>query len=99
MVPLSAVYVRMRGLLDDMGVVSEELYAKLTGLEESLAGLNISWEGTAYEHYSIRLREDMEFMKAKALNMKVMYIMLSTFLTGYQNTELKVSSVIGGIKK
>ena len=28
MVPLSAVYVRMRGLLDDMGVVSDDLYAR-----------------------------------------------------------------------
>ncbi|MCR5357662.1 MAG: hypothetical protein K6E63_09730 [Lachnospiraceae bacterium] len=99
MKPLSAVYVRMKGLLDELGVVSENLYGKIAGLEEAISGLGISWEGTAYEQYSIRLKDDLNFMKAKALNLKVMYLMLSTLLAGYQNTEIKVGSIIGGLKK
>ena len=99
MLPLSAVYVRMKELLDELGVVSENLYVKITGLEDAISNLGISWEGTAYEQYSIRLRDDLNFMKAKALNLKVMYLMLSTLLAGYQNTEINVGSVIGGLKR
>ncbi len=99
MVPLNAVYVRMRGLLDDLGTVSEGLYSKVIELDERLSGLGIAWEGTAYEQYSIRLKEDLDYMKAKALNMRIMHIVLQTSLKGYQQTELMVNNIIGGKRR
>lgn len=97
MQPVDAVYIRMSSLLSELGVVSKRICDELEGLKERLKYLGISWEGAAYDEYSRVLAEDISVMEMTAYSIQVMYRLLNTSLTRYQETEMKVYDIIGGM--
>ena len=98
MQPISAVYTRMNGLLKELGVAAAHMYKEITSLRDRLKNLGISWEGAAYDEYSRVLLEDLMLMEMTAANICVMYRLLLGGLTGYQQSEMQVADLIGGMK-
>ena len=97
MEPLSAFYVRMNGLLLDLAGVSSHISCEISKLKDNLSDIGISWKGTAYEAYSRRLFEDIESMERMAGGMVKFCSLLYISLTRYQDTEMKVADIIGGM--
>lgn len=97
MVPINAIYVRMRELLNELGILSVCMTCEVTDLKERLAGIGISWSGTAYEAYSRRLIRDLDTMENTSKGIAVMCTLLYISLSRYQETELKVADIIGGL--
>lgn len=98
MQPLSAVYIRMDSLLKEMGTVSQRFIKEVSALQDKLKNLGISWEGAAYDEYSRVLLEDITVMEMTAANIHIMYRLLYSGLTGYQQTEKQVYDLIGEMK-
>lgn len=94
---LSAVYVRMNASLCDLARVTLSVRREITRLKDSINGIGISWKGTAYEAYSRRLYEDLESMEQVSEGMVTFSSLLYIALTRYQDTELKVADIIGGL--
>lgn len=99
MVPISAVYVRMSSLLADLGSIASDLNAEIKGLKDRIRNLGISWLGTAYETYSIRLIKDLEIMERTSEGVIEMCGLLCLSLSRYQDTEMKTSDIIGGLER
>ena len=99
MVPVNAIYIRMRDLLDEFGNASFRLTNEIAELKENLRDLGISWEGAAYDEYSRVLLSDLDHMESMAAGIGTMYTLLFLALSRYQETELKVSGMIGGFGK
>ncbi len=97
MVPINALYVRMSELLNELGTLSFGMIREITGLRERLSGIGISWSGTAYEEYSRRLLRDLDTMENTSKGIAVMCSLLYISLSRYQDTELKVADIIGGL--
>ena len=72
MVPINAVYVRMRELLNEMGDLAGNMVREITGIREKLDSIGISWCGTAYEAYSRRLLNDLDTMENTSKGIVVM---------------------------
>ena len=96
---ISAVYVRMNILLEEMGTVSARLSREISDLRENMERLHISWEGKAYEEYHRVLMEDLSVMELKASNAVLMYQLLKEALTRYQVMETKIGEAVGGLAK
>ncbi|MCR5508495.1 MAG: hypothetical protein K6F34_07400 [Lachnospiraceae bacterium] len=99
MEPLTAVYVRMKVLLGELEKVSEELAHLIQEFEAAASRYVTGWEGTAYEQYGIRLKKDMDYMKSKTLETRMMCTLLYSALSGYQRTEFIIWSILGGMTK
>lgn len=97
MIPLSAVYVRMNGLLEELGTIAVRMNREIGRLREGAQLLGISWLGTAYEAYSRRLLSDIENMEHTSEDIMIMSGLLYMSLSRYQDTEMKVSDIIGGL--
>lgn len=97
MLAINAVYVRMNGLLTELGNASVNLYREIAGLKDNLKNMGISWAGTAYEAYSLRLFEDLETMELTSARVVVMCELLYCALSMYMETEMKVADIIGGL--
>ena len=96
---ISAVYVRMSTLLDELGEAAFGFYNEISMLRDKLSRLGIAWEGAAHDEYLRVLLEDIEFMEAWAEDIGTMYSLLRIALSRYQYTEMKVNSIIGGLRK
>ena len=94
---VSAVYVRMNALLTELGRAAGELNREITSLKDKVRKLYVSWEGEAYDEYSRVLMEDLTVMELTALDVVMMYQLLSSALSKYQGMELKISETVGGI--
>ncbi len=94
---VDAVYVRMSLMLTELGTVSKRLYDEINSLGDRLKYLGISWEGEAYDVYSRTLLSDLCLMELTACNLKLMYGLLHTALTRYQETEMRIYDMIGGM--
>ncbi|MCR5235535.1 MAG: hypothetical protein K6E53_16775 [Lachnospiraceae bacterium] len=95
--PVDAIYVRMSSLLSELGTVSKRMCDELASLKDRLKYLGISWEGSAYDEYMRVLSEDIMLMEMTAYSIQVMYRLLNRSLTRYQETEMKVYDIIGGM--
>ncbi|MBR4719087.1 MAG: hypothetical protein IKP31_02465 [Lachnospiraceae bacterium] len=98
MIPIDAVYIRMNGLLINLGTASVNLYREINDLKDRLQTIGISWSGTAYEAYSMRLFDDLRAMEHTAAGIVVMCELLYSALSMYQQTEMKVADIIGGLR-
>lgn len=99
MIPINAVYIRMNGLLEEMGNVAAGMNREIISLRDRLSFLGISWLGTAYEAYSRRMFDDLDVMEHTAEGIVVMCGLLYASLAGYQDTESRIADVIGGMKR
>ncbi len=99
MIPISAVYVRMKVLLNSLYEVAQKLETEIQNLNENLRSLNLAWEGSAYREYSLRLKADLDSMKETADRIKMAHGLLYEAIEGYQKAERTVSAVIGEMKK
>lgn len=97
--PLNAVYVRMNELLEELGRVTAGVGREIACFKDRAEVLGISWLGTAYEVYSRRLLSDIEAMEQILAEVVVMCSLLCTSILRYQETEMKVSDIIGGLGK
>ena len=95
---LSAVYVRMNILLEEMGGVAYNLLKEISSLRERMSKLHVSWEGEEFNVYHRVLMDDLYIMEAAAMDAMFMHRLLAEALTGYQQMELKVSETVGGLK-
>ena len=97
MIPIDAVYISMNSLLSELGTASVNLNREINGLKDRLQTIGISWKGTAYEAYSVRLFEDLETMEHTSAGILMMCKLLYSALSMYQQTEMKVADIIGGL--
>lgn len=95
--PLSAVYVRMNALMEELGTIAVKINREIAGLRDRARPLSISWTGTAYEAYSRRLLSDIEKMERTSTDIMIMSGLLYISLSRYQETEMKVADIIGGL--
>ena len=98
MQPLSAMYIRMNGLLSEFMTASGNLYKEIAMLQDKLKYLGISWEGAAHDEYSRVLLGDLMIMEMTAANINLMCRLLLYSLKDYRQTEMLVANTIGGMK-
>lgn len=97
MIPLSAVYVRMNGLLEELGTIAVKTNREIARLNDTIQSLGINWDGTAYEAYRRRLVSDIESMECTSEDILIISSLLYVSLSRYQETEMKVADIIGGL--
>lgn len=95
---VSAIYVRMNILLEEMGGVAHKLLTEISGLREKMSKLHVSWEGEAFMTYHRVLMDDLYIMEATAMDAMFMHALLRDALTRYQEMEKIVSERVGGLK-
>jgi uncharacterized protein YukE len=95
---ISAVYIRMNILLEELGTKTEQLYREINSLKEKTAKLYVSWQGEAFEEFSRVLKDDMTVMEITAVDAMYFYRLLRDALGEYQRMEMRVSEAVGVLK-
>ena len=95
---ISAIYVRMNVLLEEMGIKVRELYREISGLKEKTDRLHVSWQGEAFEEYHRVLMKDLSVMEITAIDAIYVHRLLKEALSEYQNMEMRISETLGGLK-